>query len=69
MSIINKKINLNLVGLDGNAFVLLGAFIKKAKQEGWTDEEVKAVTKDANSGDYDHLLRTLGDHCEPEDGE
>lgn len=69
MGIINKKINLNLVGLGGNAFVLLGAFIKKAKQEGWTDEEVKAVTKEAKSGDYDHLLRTLDDHCEPEDNE
>jgi hypothetical protein len=64
-----KTINLSLVGLDGNAFSLMGAFSKQAKREGWTSDEIKSVTDDAMSGDYDHLLRTLINHCEPEEYE
>ena len=57
-----KKINLKLVGLDGNAFALLGAFRRQAKREGWTGEEIKIVIDEATSGDYDHLLQTLIKH-------
>lgn len=32
----NKTINLTLVGLDGNAFSLMGAFQRQARREGWT---------------------------------
>lgn len=64
MKKVNKKVNLKLEGLDGNAFVLLGAFRKQAKREGWTDNEVEAVTADASSGDYSHLLQTLISHTQ-----
>ena len=56
---INKKIELELVGLDGNAFSLLGAFSRQAKKEDWTQEEIKQVIAEASSGDYNHLLQTL----------
>jgi len=59
-----KKITLNLAGLDSNAFYLLGAFSKQAKREGWTPDEIKAVTDEAKRGDYNHLLRVLMEHCE-----
>ena len=59
-----NTIHLSLVGLDGNAFSLMGAFRTQAKKEGWTDGEIKLVIDDAMSGDYDHLLVTLNDHCE-----
>jgi len=36
-----KKLNLNFFGQDGNAFALLGYFRRKAKQAGWTSEEIK----------------------------
>ncbi len=62
-----KKITLNLVGLDGNAFFLMSAFSKQAKREGWTKEEIDAVLNDAKSGDYRHLLRVLDEHCEDGD--
>lgn len=62
-----KKVTLNLVGLDGNAFVLLGAFRKAALKQGWTEAEVEVVLKDAKSGDYDHLLCVLMDNTEPID--
>jgi hypothetical protein len=66
-SIVNKTVNLNLVGLDGNAFNLLGQFQKQARKEGWTQDEIKAVMDEAQSGDYDHLLQTLMDHTNFDD--
>lgn len=61
-----KTINLNLVGLDGNALSLMGAFSQQAKREGWSKQEIDAVLTEAKSGDYDHLLQTLIPHCEPQ---
>ncbi len=59
----NKQIKLKLVGLDGNAFVLMGSFQRQARREGWTSEEINAVLTEARSSDYDHLVATLADHC------
>lgn len=59
-----KKVSLTLVGLDGNAFALLGAFQRAARKQGWKPEEIKAVMDEATSGDYDHLLQTLIEHTE-----
>lgn len=59
-----KKVKLDLVGLDGNAFVLMGTFSKQAKKEGWSKEEIEAVTNKCMEGDYNHLLATLMEHCD-----
>lgn len=59
-----KKVKLNLVGLDGNAYSLLGAFSQAAKRQGWTPEEVTKVLDEAKAGDYDHLLMTLVSHTD-----
>lgn len=61
---VNKKVKLQLVGLDGNSFVLMGTFQQQAKKEGWSKEEIRAVLDECVSQDYDHLLRTLMEHCE-----
>lgn len=58
-----KKIKLKLVGLDGNAYSLMGAFNKQAEKEKWTPEEIKTVLDEAKSGNYGHLLMTLQKHC------
>jgi hypothetical protein len=58
-----KKVNLQLVGLDGNAFSILGAFSSAAKRQGWSKEEIDAVTKNAMSKDYTHLLSTIAKNC------
>jgi len=63
----NKKIKLDLVGLDGNAFALMGAFQKQAQREGWTKDEIKTVLDKCTSGDYDNLIVTLWEHCDSED--
>jgi hypothetical protein len=64
MSIVDKKVKLELVGLDGNAFSLMGAFRAIARREKWTPEEIEKVLTECMSGDYNHLLATLMDHCE-----
>jgi hypothetical protein len=64
---VNKKVTLTLVGLDGNCYSLLGAFQSQARREKWTKEEIEAVMDEATSGDYDHLLVTLMNHCEDGD--
>ena len=58
-----KTINLDLLGLDGNAFVLMGVFRKQARREGWDANEIEAVMTECQSSDYDHLLQTLMKHC------
>ena len=58
----NKKVKLNLIGLDGNAFSLMGAWKQQARREKWTSEEIEEVLKEATSGDYDHLLATISEH-------
>ncbi len=60
---INKRVSLRLIGLNGNAFSLMGAFKVQARKEGWTKEEVQSVLDECKSGDYDHLLATLAEHC------
>lgn len=57
-----KKVELTLVGLDGNAFSLLGAFQRAARRQGWKAEEIKRVMDEATSSDYNHLLHTLMEH-------
>lgn len=61
---IGKKVKLELVGLDGNAFFLMGAFRKQARREGWTTEEIQSVIDECTSGDYNHLICTLMEVCE-----
>jgi len=58
-----KKITLDLTGIDGNAFAVLGAFSKQAKREGWSEDEVGAVITKATRGGYDNLLGTIQAYC------
>jgi hypothetical protein len=62
-----KKVKLELVGLDGNAFAVMGAFQRAARRQGWTPEEIKLVLDECMSGDYDHLLTTIMDNTESEE--
>lgn len=65
-----KTVKMKLVGLDGNAFSLLGAFAREARRQGWKQSEIDSVRKEATCGDYNHLLRTLMEFTEdPEEEE
>jgi len=59
-----KKVKLNLIGVDGNAFAILGKFSEQAKREMWSSEEIQTVISNATSSDYNHLLKTISSHCE-----
>jgi hypothetical protein len=61
---VNKKVALDLTGIDGNAFVILGTFSWHAKRSGWTEREINLVLKEAQSKDYDHLLATISSYCD-----
>ena len=61
-----NKVKLNLVGINGNAFVIMGAFQVAACEAGWSKEETKQVLDEAMSGDYDHLLDVILSHCDTE---
>ena len=61
--VVDKTVKLDLVGLDGNAFFLIGRFRQEARRQGWKPEEIKKVTDEATKGDYPHLLATLDIHC------
>lgn len=50
---------MQLVGLDGNAYSVMGAFQQEARRQGWTKEEIDKVLNEAMSGDYNHLLATI----------
>lgn len=64
-----KKVKLELIGLDGNAFALMGAFQRQARREGWSKDEIDAVINECMSGDYNHLLATLLEHTESDDND
>ena len=50
-------VSVTLVGADGNAFMVLGLVRRAMRRAGYGDR-VDEFTKDATSGDYDHLLAT-----------
>lgn len=56
---VTKLVELQLVGLEGNAFNLMGAFRSASKQQKTPKDEIDAVINECMSGDYNHLLQTL----------
>ena len=63
--LVNKTVKLDLVGVNGNAFAIMGVFQRQAQREGWTQDEIKQVLDEAKSSDYYHLLCTISDYCKP----
>jgi hypothetical protein len=51
-------IHIKLIGLDGNAFSILGRVRKAMKKAGLPDDIIDDYHTQATSGDYDHLLQT-----------
>ena len=46
----------SLVGINGNAFCIMGHVSHCMKKEGKTKEEIKEYTDRATSGDYSNLI-------------
>ena len=64
MVVVNKKVQLELIGLNGNAYAIMGAFRKAARRAEWKEDEIVAVIREAKSSGYDHLVGTIISHCE-----
>ena len=59
-----KTVNYDMIGRDGNAFVLLGGWQRQARREGWSNKDINKVVDKATSGDYNNLLSVLSAHCD-----
>lgn len=46
----------SLVGVDGNAYALMGYTMNAMEKEKFTSDEINAMISDAESGDYNHLI-------------
>jgi hypothetical protein len=51
-----SKKHYSLIGVDGNAFCIMGYVRNAMKETGYTRLEIEDYTKDATSSDYNHLL-------------
>ena len=54
-----NPVKLTLVGIDGNAYSIMGHWQRAARKAGWTQPEIDEVLNEARSSDYDHLLITI----------
>jgi len=57
------RINVEMIGEDGNAFSILGRAFKAIRRSDYTPEERETIRAQfqatATGGDYNHLLRTV----------
>ena len=58
MNIKYPNIKVKLVGMDGNAFAIMGRVEGALRRGGVSKEEREAYLAESRSGDYDNLLRT-----------
>jgi hypothetical protein len=63
------KPKVQLVGMDGNAYSILGRCHGAAMKFGWSKERWREFSDKAKSGDYDNLLRTVMEEFDEEEDE
>ena len=58
MEVKYPDITVPLSNEDGNAFAIIGRVRKALRRAKVADTEIEAFSKEASSGDYDHVLQT-----------
>lgn len=53
-----------LVGVDGNAYAVMGYVSRAMKETGFSKEEINKYTSEATSSDYNNLLRVSMDYID-----
>ena len=53
------QISVSLIGMDGNAFAIIGQIKNALKNFGVDNEEINNFYKEATAKDYNHLLNTV----------
>lgn len=56
------KIELDLTGPNGNAFIVVGTIAKLMRKLKFHPDQITAVTKEMMSKDYEHLIATAEKH-------
>jgi len=56
------NIGVNLIGVDGNAFSLIGSVSDALRRSGVARDIISEFRQEATSGDYDNVLAT-SDEC------
>lgn len=59
-----EKPEVELVGSDGNAMMIIAKCRRALKDSGYTKEQIEEFSKEATSGDYDHVLDTAEKWCD-----
>lgn len=57
-----KRVEGTLVGVDGNAFALMGHWSRQARRQGWSSEDIEKVLDVCYEGNYSKLVCTLSTH-------
>ena len=57
-----EKPTVKILGMDGNAFAIIGRVQKALKEAGADEEYIARYQKDAMSGDYTNLLMVTMDY-------
>lgn len=57
-----RKVELDLTGPEGNAFVLLGYAKRFAEQLEYSKEKIEELLADMQSGDYNNLVAVFDRH-------
>ena len=58
-----------LVGIDGNAYSVMGTVSRWMRNEGYSKSEIDEYLKEAKSSDYNHLLCVSMDMVDKLNGE
>ena len=53
------EITVKIIGIDGNAFCILGICAREMKKHKLSQAEIDNFMAEATSGDYNHLLCTV----------
>ena len=59
-----KTVDFDLSDCDGNAFAICGAWSTAARRQGWSNADIEKVTEEAQSADYEHLVRVIDEHSD-----
>ena len=59
-----EKPIVDFTSINANAFSIMGAVVKALRKEGADKEYCDKYRKEAQSGDYDHLLQVSMKYCE-----
>jgi hypothetical protein len=60
----NIRPALKLVGEDGNAFLIIVRARVAAQKAGVSQDEIERFAKDAQSGDYPHVIEVVSEYFE-----